>query len=111
MAVQVIVVQNNLPRIAARFLPAVDEIITLGLFKIHEAADVNTPVDTGDLKNNVQVTPSSGGHGGEIHWSMGYAGYVDKGTVHMAPRLFATNATNLVFPQIVQALGQIEGRL
>lgn len=109
--VEVIVNHNHLPRIAGRFLPAVDDVTTLYLFKVHEAADPNTPVDEGNLKNNVVVTPSQGGQGGQVHWLQSYAGYVDKGTIFMAPRLFATGAADLIGPQYVAALGQIESRL
>lgn len=111
MSVSVVINKNNFPTIAARFPQAVDEITTLYLFKVHEAADPNTPRDTGDLANNVVVTPSRGGRGGQVHWSMEYAAYVNGGTIFQAPQPFATDAANLIRPAWVTALGQIESKL
>lgn len=111
MSVSVEVRRNDFPRIASRFVPEVDAITTLHVFKVHETADPNTPRASGDLANNVVVTPMSGGQGGQVHWLMGYSGYVNGGTVHMAAQPFATNAADQVFPQWQQAMSQIEGRL
>lgn len=105
MSVSVEIRRNDFPRIAGRFEPAVAEITQLAVFKVHEAADPNTPRNNGDLANNVVDGPDF------VHWLMLYAGFQDKGTVFMPGTFFATNAANLVFPQWVQALSQIEGRL
>jgi hypothetical protein len=97
---------NRFPRMAARFAPAVRDITQLAVFKVVELADPNTPVgETGFLKNNKEIGPDF------VHWIMHYAGYVNFGTVHMAPRPFATDAAEAVRPQWMQALGQIERRL
>jgi hypothetical protein len=68
-------------------------------------ADPLTPVDTGALKSAKEITDTS------IHWLADYAAYQNIGTVHIAPRLFATTAADRVKPQWIRALSQIEGRL
>jgi hypothetical protein len=62
-------------------------------------------VETGFLKNSKEITDDS------VHWLAPYAADQDKGTVHIPPTLFATHAADVVRPQWVAALSQIEGRL
>jgi hypothetical protein len=105
MPAEVVIHSNRCPAIAARFEPAVRDITQAAVFQVVARADPATPVDTGNLKNNKSIGPDF------VHWHAAYAAFVDKGTVRMAPRLFATNAANTVFPEWTAALAQIERRL
>lgn len=105
MALTVTIRTNDLPRMAAHLSPAVKDITKTALFQVVALADPMTPVDTGNLKNNKEIGDDF------IHWRAPYAAYQDKGTIHIAPTLFATNAAERVRPQWIQAMSQIEGKL
>jgi len=105
MSVTVQIISNKLPPMPARLNAAVKDITKTALFQVVAIADPLTPVDTGFLKSAKEITDDS------VHWLADYAAYQDKGTVHIAPRLFATTAAERVRPQWILALRQIEGRL
>lgn len=105
MSVTVTITSNKLPPMPARLNAAVKDITKKALFDVVAIADPMTPVDTGHLKSAKEITDTA------VHWLANYAAYQNMGTVHIAPRLFATTAAERVRPQWIAALRQIEGRL
>jgi hypothetical protein len=105
MSVTVTLISNRLPAMPAHLNAAVKDITKKALFQVVATADPRTPVETGFLKNSKEITDDS------VHWLAPYAADQDKGTVHIPPTLFATHAADVVRPQWVAALSQIEGRL
>jgi hypothetical protein len=104
-SIQIQIRKNLFPKIAATFPAEVQAINDHALDQIIAIADPLTPVKTGALKAHKHKTKQS------VVWEEPYAGFVDKGTVHMAPRLFATTAGERVRPQWVRELAAIESRL
>lgn len=105
MSVTVTVVSNRLPPMPANLNRAAKDITRTALFQVVAIADPLTRVDTGALKNNKEITDDS------VGWLMDYAAEQNFGTVFMSGTLFATHAADLVRPQWIRALSQIEGRL
>lgn len=105
MPVQVNIRMNKLPTAQANLKPAVDEAAEKYLDEVDRIASGTVPVDTGKLKGS--KTRSKG----RIAWTAEYAGFVNFGTYKMAAQPFATDASEKAFPQLQQALSEIEGRL
>jgi hypothetical protein len=106
------VVRNDFPKISSRFEPEVADIINTRVLDTISIADGITPVDTGDLKNKKQMDMASPGNlSAQITWTMEYAGFVNFGTVYMAPRPYATSAADQTFPLLIADLSALEGRI
>ena len=102
---------NDFPKIAKKLPKAVGTIMTKGTHDIEAHADSQTPVDTGNLKSSKSTSITDGGLDNTISWSADYAGHVNYGTRNQAAQPFATDAAEKVFPSIINALRQLEGKL
>lgn len=105
MNVDIVVKFNHLPLVPAQLEQAAAEVTNRALQTVIAIADPLTPVDTGDLKNLKEITMAApGSQTGIVHWTVDYALYQDKGTVFIAPRLFATTGAEHARPQWVAGM-------
>ena len=105
------VVFNDLGKTKAALPREVSQVVRKGTFDIDAHATVNTPVDTGALKNSKQVEFFENGMRSKIGWSAEHAIYVHEGTRRMSARPFAKDAFDQVAPSIVDALNQLASKL
>ena len=105
MAITVKISNDKLPKVATSFEAKVAEVTQLAIYQVVALADPITPVLTGDLRNKKIIGPDF------VHWTMPYAAFQDKGTIHIAPKLFGTGSAERVRPEWIKALMQIESWL
>lgn len=111
-AAVITVAKNDLPRMAARFGPAVADVINNAVENLLYAADPNTPVDTGALRGNKTIQWASGGaYEGAVYWNQYYAIYVHDGTYRMDGRPFASKAFDIVAPTFQAEMQAVVGSL
>lgn len=107
---RLIVLQNDLPKIAASLTPKVDAIVTKAALDIQANAQARAPVRFGILKASIQATRV-----GVAHWRVNvgadYGIYNEYGTVHMAARPFLRPAIEKVTPTFQAALRRTLGGL
>lgn len=104
--------KNDFPKIAARLPQAAADVQGRAVFMLVQAADPNTPVATGNLKNAKTIDPGGIGKPGFVHWHAPYTAYVHNGTRYMAGRPFIANAVQQVWPiyqEAMQALAKGQG--
>lgn len=98
--------KNDLPKIASNLQQGADDAIAEAVLMLVRMADPNTPVDTGNLKNNKTINTGSGGQG-FVHWHAEYAGFVHNGTRYMAGRPFIMQAVQQVWPLYQKAIADL----
>lgn len=106
MNVDVVIISNKFPGMSGRLRQADRDIRMKGALDIYATSIPYTPVDTGALRGNVTTNETG------VYWHQDYAPYQEFGTVRgVTPKLFASHAASVVFPQMIAAYQQIEGRL
>jgi len=100
---------NKLPSLPSTIDAVVSDAISKAVNDVAAVADGDTPVDTGHLKNDKEITAD--GLSGSVHWLSDYALHVHEGTRYQPSRPFAANAVEKVAPSLEQSLHEIEGRL
>lgn len=104
MAVEIVVRFNRLPQAGQRLRRAAEAIDTKAAHDIYAASLPFTPVRTGALRNNVQITSAGGGRPAAVHWKQHYAAYQEFGTGRgVAPKRFAAQAVQRVQPGWLRA--------
>lgn len=106
-SISVQVRKNLLGQIAAGTEARVGEAIQRGVFALEAETKRQIvamgAVDTSNLLNSVAGEPT-GALSGEVTVGAEYAGFVNYGTRHMAPRPFADQAVAVVFPQVIEEI-------
>ncbi len=106
---QIIIVENRLPAIAAAFEPKVNDLIDTAILQVKEIADGLVPRDTGALAANTTIEYANGGNG-SITWNQDYAAYQELGTSRMGAQPYAQPAVDQVAPTLTAALaGLVDG--
>jgi HK97 gp10 family phage protein len=96
---------NRLGDIARELPEAAETIVDKFLTDVDADATINTPVDTGYLKNS-KVREKN-----RIAWGADYAAYVNFGTRFMEAQPFASNAVEHALPGAEAAVADLAGRL
>lgn len=110
MTATIEVKRNDFPKIAKGLRSGADEIQAQTILMIVQTADPQTPVDTGNLKNNKTIETGGGGQPGFIHWHAAYAWFVHNGTSRMPARPFAASAAAQVWPLFQTAMQELCAR-
>lgn len=98
--------KNDLPKIASGLEQGAQDAVAEAVLLLVRFADPNTPVDTGNLKNNKTINTGSNGQG-FVHWHAEYAGFVHNGTRYMAARPFIAEAVAQVWPLYQKAISDL----
>lgn len=98
--------KNDLPKIARKLQQGKDDVVAETVLALVHLADPNTPVDTGNLKNNKTINTGAGGKG-FVHWHAEYTGFVHNGTRYMAGRPFIEQAVQQVWPLFQAAMKEL----
>ena len=99
--------KNDFPAIAARLPQAAADVQGRTVLMVVQAADPNTPVATGNLKNNKDINTGGIGQPGHVHWQAPYTGFVHNGTRYMAARPFILQAVQQVWPIFQDAMKEL----
>lgn len=78
--VSVVVLKNDARRLNARARTRAKRAVRRCGYAIRRFSIVHTPIDTGDLRNRVEMQISNGGETAELRWLMPYAIYQHEGT-------------------------------
>lgn len=85
----------------------VAQIVTDTVKDIQRGARQRAPVDTGALRNSIDVRFSDGGRSGMVYVGVHYAGFVEFGTSRMAPQPYMTPAIEAALPKFQAAMENI----
>lgn len=86
-----------------------EQAVALVGYAIEAAAQTSAPVDTGHLKNSIAADPD--GLTVTVTAGAGYADYVERGTSRMAAQPYLRPAFDALSPDLIDAIGQLGGRL
>jgi phage protein, HK97 gp10 family len=107
---RLIVIQNDLPKIAVSLTPKVDAVVTKAALDIQANAQARAPVRFGILKASIQAHRV-----GVAHWRVDvgaeYGIYQEYGTVYMPAHPFMRPAIERVRPVFLNALNRTLGGL
>jgi phage protein, HK97 gp10 family len=88
------------------------DVVRLSTFQVERRAKRRAPVDTGALRNSINSSFSGDGLGtafvGECGPEVHYGGFVELGTVKMAPKPYLGPAFDAVEPGFIEAMEQID---
>ena len=105
------VVSNQFPSIAAAFSGAVADAVDTVAFQIEADAKDLVPVDTGHLKGSIQAQPSNDGLSAAVNVFATYAAYVEFGTSRMRAQPYLVPAVEMNRPRLEASLGMLERML
>lgn len=107
--VRVIVVSNDLGRIARGMQPKADKIVRKAALDIQAGMQTRAPVATGNLRASIRAERV-----GPAHWQVvvgaDYGIYVEMGTRYMAAQPYARPTAAEVRPLFEQAMRQVVER-
>lgn len=106
---KMIIKMNKLPQASEAVREGVAVALEKYALDVEAKATVNTPVDTGTLKNSLSTEISDTSV--RLHWAAPYAAYVEFGTRYQEGQHFATDAAKEAEPALQAALADIESRL
>lgn len=109
MSMKMVIKMNKLPQASQAVREGVATALEKFALDVEAQATVNTPVDTGTLKNSLSTEISDTSI--RLHWAAPYAAYVEFGTRHMEGQHFVTDAVENCTPALQAALADIESRL
>lgn len=103
-SVQVRIVSNRLPSIAAAIRPAVVDEVKRATLSIEAKAKEKVPVKTGTLRRSIHSVFENGGLRGIVGPSVLYGKFVEFGTRRMGARPFMRPAAEQVLPGFAAAV-------
>lgn len=101
-SVEVKIVSNRLPAIAAKLPGAARQIVQKAVADVEAQAKPRAPFEFGTLRNSIQGH-MTGPTSGEVSTGVEYAEYQERGTVKMPAHPFMTPAADAVRPSFEAA--------
>ena len=101
---------NRFPQMAEKVHDAVSDIVRKTALDVEGQAKIFVPVDTGALKNSIDVQ-MEGDLTAVIAPHTEYAAFIEFGTSKMAAQPYMTPAAEEARPAYIAALTQLEARL
>ena len=102
----VTIAYNHFSKIAKGLEQGAQDVVAETVLMLVAMADPQTPVDTGNLKNNKDINPKDG----YVHWLAPYTGFVNNGTRYMAARPFIDSSVAQVTPLFIKAMDDLVKR-
>lgn len=104
--------KNEFSKYARRIRPQIAEALNQSAHELVRVARPLTPVETGRLRDNVEIEAASPRNlGVDVTWRQPYAGFVHNGTRYMAARPFARQAADQIrnrhLARMKQAVGEV----
>lgn len=97
---------SKIPRLRKELRKRAGQVVRKAALDIEAHAKTLAPVDTGALRNSIQMQPT-GELSAEVAVGVDYGLYVEMGTIHMAAQPFLTPAVERVRPAFEGALKQL----
>jgi HK97 gp10 family phage protein len=106
----IVIKYDHFDELARKAKGAVRDIVRKAAFDVEANAKNVVPVDTGNLKNSIDVEMESDTTA-VIGPHTEYAAYVEFGTMNMPAQPYMTPAAEAVKPAYMEAMRQLEDRL
>lgn len=108
ITVRLEVKSNRFPEIVGQMREKASAAVRATAFSVEGIAKTKVAVDTGNLKNSIQVDTDTGNDlEAEVSTNVEYAVYQEYGTYKMAAHPYMTPAAEASFPAFVQAMADI----